>query len=141
MQPFCCFDHRRALTQFSLLLRSPSVSWDLILLFLFYFWHIRFSTKESASQAIVGVHGTEIFGYPVKCSWGKEPNESPGSSPSFASLSLQTVSSMYRLDSLHECINSGTSCILSSWIPDYVNSDRPTRLYHSLVTFPSVVNV
>ncbi|KAK3698682.1 hypothetical protein RRG08_046184 [Elysia crispata] len=37
---------------------------------------IRFSTKESATQAICGVHGTSIAEQPVKCSWGKESNDS-----------------------------------------------------------------
>lgn len=40
----------------------------------------RFSTKESATHAIVSVHNSEINGQPVKCSWGKEsgdPNNTP----------------------------------------------------------------
>ncbi|CAH1784366.1 unnamed protein product [Owenia fusiformis] len=37
---------------------------------------VRFSNKESACNAIVTVHGTEIKGQAVKCSWGKESNES-----------------------------------------------------------------
>ena len=40
----------------------------------------RFSTKESATHAIVSVHNNEINGQPVKCSWGKEsgdPNNTP----------------------------------------------------------------
>lgn len=40
----------------------------------------RFSTKESATHAIVGVHNSEIGGQTVKCSWGKEsgdPNNAP----------------------------------------------------------------
>lgn len=45
---------------------------------------IRFSSKESASRAIVSVHGTNVNGQTVKCSWGREPNElspGPGTSP------------------------------------------------------------
>ncbi|XP_050314470.1 nucleolysin TIAR isoform X3 [Anthonomus grandis grandis] len=41
---------------------------------------VRFSTKESATHAIVAVHNTEINGQIVKCSWGKEsgdPNNVP----------------------------------------------------------------
>ncbi|KAJ3622651.1 hypothetical protein MTP99_018941 [Tenebrio molitor] len=41
---------------------------------------VRFSTKESATHAIVGVHNSEIGGQTVKCSWGKEsgdPNNAP----------------------------------------------------------------
>ncbi|ESN91583.1 hypothetical protein HELRODRAFT_189734 [Helobdella robusta] len=34
----------------------------------------RFDSKESASHAIVGVHGSEVNGHLVKCYWGKEPN-------------------------------------------------------------------
>ncbi|XP_014256009.1 nucleolysin TIA-1 isoform X2 [Cimex lectularius] len=36
---------------------------------------IRFSTKESATHAIVAVHNTDINGQPVKCSWGKESGD------------------------------------------------------------------
>lgn len=39
-----------------------------------------FSTKESATHAIVAVHNTDINGQVVKCSWGKEsgdPNNAP----------------------------------------------------------------
>ncbi|RVE47186.1 hypothetical protein evm_008154 [Chilo suppressalis] len=42
---------------------------------------IRFSTKESATHAIVAVHNTDVNGQPVKCSWGKEsgdPNNAQG---------------------------------------------------------------
>ncbi len=37
----------------------------------------RFASKESATQAIVSVHNTDLNGQNVKCSWGKEPGE-PG---------------------------------------------------------------
>jgi len=47
---------------------------------------IRFSNKDTATQAIVQVHGTEINGHQVKCSWGKESNDpSQNPSPSQAS--------------------------------------------------------
>ncbi|XP_029172005.1 nucleolysin TIA-1-like, partial [Nylanderia fulva] len=36
---------------------------------------IRFSTKESATHAIVAVHNTDINGQTVKCSWGKESGD------------------------------------------------------------------
>uniref|UniRef100_A0A2H1VJX4 SFRICE_014622 n=1 Tax=Spodoptera frugiperda TaxID=7108 RepID=A0A2H1VJX4_SPOFR len=36
---------------------------------------IRFSTKESATHAIVAVHNTDVNGQPVKCSWGKESGD------------------------------------------------------------------
>jgi len=39
---------------------------------------IRYATKESATQAIVSVHNSDVNGQTVKCSWGKEPGE-PGS--------------------------------------------------------------
>lgn len=35
----------------------------------------RFSTKESATHAIVAVHNTDINGQTVKCSWGKESGD------------------------------------------------------------------
>jgi len=38
---------------------------------------IRFASKESATQAIVSVHNSDVNGQNVKCSWGKEPGE-PG---------------------------------------------------------------
>lgn len=36
---------------------------------------IRFDGKESACKAIVEVNGTEVGGYIVRCSWGKESND------------------------------------------------------------------
>ncbi|KAK2190289.1 hypothetical protein NP493_79g04003 [Ridgeia piscesae] len=45
---------------------------------------IRFASKEAATQAIVSVHGAEILGHSVKCSWGKEssdPSQGGASSP------------------------------------------------------------
>uniref|UniRef100_T1GYX9 RRM domain-containing protein n=1 Tax=Megaselia scalaris TaxID=36166 RepID=T1GYX9_MEGSC len=36
---------------------------------------VRFSTKEAATHAIVGIHNTEINSQPVKCSWGKESGD------------------------------------------------------------------
>lgn len=47
----------------------------------------RFSTKESATHAIVAVHNTDINGQVVKCSWGKEsgdPNNAPVSGQSLS---------------------------------------------------------
>lgn len=38
----------------------------------------RFATKESATQAIVSVHNSDLNGQNVKCSWGKEPGEPGG---------------------------------------------------------------
>ncbi|XP_076436961.1 cytotoxic granule associated RNA binding protein TIA1-like isoform X2 [Babylonia areolata] len=37
---------------------------------------IRFGSKDAATNAICSVHGTTINDQVVKCSWGKEPNES-----------------------------------------------------------------
>ena len=36
---------------------------------------VRYVSKEAAVRAICGVHGTEINGSVVKCSWGKEQSE------------------------------------------------------------------
>ena len=36
---------------------------------------VRYMTKEAAVRAICGVHGSEINGSVVKCSWGKEQSE------------------------------------------------------------------
>lgn len=38
----------------------------------------RLHSKEAAARAIVGVHGTELNGYQVRCSWGKEVPEPSG---------------------------------------------------------------
>ncbi len=40
----------------------------------------RFANKESATTAIVAVHGTEVGGHTVKCSWGKESSDPQNSS-------------------------------------------------------------
>ncbi|XP_011662750.1 nucleolysin TIAR isoform X2 [Strongylocentrotus purpuratus] len=42
------------------------------------FAFVRFANHESATNAIVSVHGSPIEGHVVKCSWGKESNESSG---------------------------------------------------------------
>lgn len=46
---------------------------------------IRMDKKESACRGIVSVHGTDVNGYVVKCSWGKDPTDitpSPNKPPS-----------------------------------------------------------
>ncbi|XP_054086197.1 cytotoxic granule associated RNA binding protein TIA1 isoform X7 [Zeugodacus cucurbitae] len=48
---------------------------------------VRFSTKEAATHAIVGVHNTEINAQPVKCSWGKESGD-PNNAQTIASQAL-----------------------------------------------------
>ncbi|BFY98558.1 hypothetical protein BsWGS_01599 [Bradybaena similaris] len=52
---------------------------------------IRFNSKEAATQAICAVHGTIISDQPVKCSWGKESNDSNPSSQQSASNSPPVV--------------------------------------------------
>lgn len=42
----------------------------------------RFSNKESAGQAICGVHGQVVNEQQVKCSWGKESNDTQQSQSS-----------------------------------------------------------
>ena len=44
----------------------------------------RFDNKTSAAQAIVAVHGTELNGTIVKCSWGKESNDQTPGAPNGA---------------------------------------------------------
>ncbi|XP_067937316.1 cytotoxic granule associated RNA binding protein TIA1-like isoform X2 [Watersipora subatra] len=39
------------------------------------FAFVRLNSKESAAQAIVGLNGSEIGGYTVRCSWGKESSD------------------------------------------------------------------
>ncbi|XP_052228859.1 nucleolysin TIAR-like isoform X4 [Dreissena polymorpha] len=43
---------------------------------------IRFNNKESAGQAICGVHGQVVGEQQVKCSWGKESNDGQGTATS-----------------------------------------------------------
>ncbi|GFS46815.1 nucleolysin TIAR [Trichonephila inaurata madagascariensis] len=56
---------------------------------------IRFSTKVSATHAIVATHNTEINGQTVKCSWGKEagdPNnqqQQPDNHETFQNIAAQ----------------------------------------------------
>ncbi|KAL5021721.1 hypothetical protein ScPMuIL_000876 [Solemya velum] len=51
---------------------------------------IRFATKDSAAQAICGVHGSTVMDQQVKCSWGKESNDpSQNSSPQMQAQSPQ----------------------------------------------------
>lgn len=42
------------------------------------FAFVRLHSKEAAARAIVGVHGQEMNGYQVRCSWGKEVPEPSG---------------------------------------------------------------
>ncbi|XP_024875439.1 nucleolysin TIAR isoform X1 [Temnothorax curvispinosus] len=51
---------------------------------------IRFSTKESATHAIVAVHNTDINGQTVKCSWGKESGDPNNAQPTGQALSSAT---------------------------------------------------
>ncbi|KAH8407110.1 hypothetical protein KR222_006564 [Zaprionus bogoriensis] len=51
---------------------------------------VRFSTKEAATHAIVGVHNTELNAQPVKCSWGKESGD-PNNSQTMASQALNSA--------------------------------------------------
>lgn len=55
---------------------------------------VRFATKDAATQAIVNIHGMEINGHVVKCSWGKESSDpSTGSSSSGATSGAPAASS------------------------------------------------
>ncbi|XP_039232759.1 polyadenylate-binding protein RBP45 isoform X2 [Drosophila yakuba] len=51
---------------------------------------VRFSTKEAATHAIVGVHNTEINAQPVKCSWGKESGD-PNNAQTIATQALNSA--------------------------------------------------
>ncbi|XP_041477198.1 nucleolysin TIA-1-like [Lytechinus variegatus] len=48
------------------------------------FAFVRFGSHESATNAIVSVHGSTIEGHVVKCSWGKESSDSSGFQQSHA---------------------------------------------------------
>lgn len=54
----------------------------------------RFSTKEAATHAIVGIHNTEINSQPVKCSWGKESGD-PNNVQSITSQALNQAGYPY----------------------------------------------
>ncbi|XP_023313987.1 nucleolysin TIAR isoform X3 [Trichogramma pretiosum] len=51
---------------------------------------IRFSTKESATHAIVALHNSEINGQTVKCSWGKESGDPNNAQQTGQALSSAT---------------------------------------------------
>ena len=56
---------------------------------------VRFASKEAATQAIVSIHGAEVIGHSVKCSWGKEssdPSQGGASSPQQGAASQSQVS-------------------------------------------------
>ena len=56
---------------------------------------VRFASKEAATQAIVSIHGAEVIGHSVKCSWGKEssdPSQGGASSPPQGAASPSQVS-------------------------------------------------
>lgn len=54
---------------------------------------LRFDSKKAATEAIVGMHGAEVGGFTVKCSWGKETtNGSQGQSSANAGASAPAVS-------------------------------------------------
>lgn len=58
------------------------------------FIFLRFDSKKAATEAIVGMHGADVGGFSVKCSWGKETtNTSQGQSAvANASASAPAVS-------------------------------------------------
>lgn len=58
------------------------------------FFYSRFSTKEAATHAIVGIHNTEINSQPVKCSWGKESGD-PNNVQSITSQALNQAGYPY----------------------------------------------
>lgn len=58
------------------------------------FAFIRYESKKSATEAIVGTHGAEINGYTVKCSWGKETPDT-SSSASAQNTSAQVPQQSY----------------------------------------------
>ncbi|KYN10837.1 Nucleolysin TIA-1 isoform p40 [Trachymyrmex cornetzi] len=80
---------------------------------------IRFSTKESATHAIVAVHNTDINGQTVKCSWGKEsgdPNNAQQTGQVNASLSFPFIRSTRRTVSTclsSKCVGPGLLAISS----------------------------
>lgn len=61
---------------------------------------IRFSTKESATHAIVSIHNTEVGGQLVKCSWGKESGDPNNTPVSTQVMSLTDVSECLSLQPL-----------------------------------------
>lgn len=58
---------------------------------------IRFDSKKAATEAIVGMHGSDVGGYSVKCSWGKETTEgSQGSQGQASGGSTSSSSQLYQ---------------------------------------------
>jgi len=54
----------------------------------------RFSSKEAATEAIVGLHLTEINGHTVKCSWGKKGDDNASDFPMSSSPVSPVMSTM-----------------------------------------------
>lgn len=50
---------------------------------------MKFATKESAANAIVQLHNTQLLGSPMKCAWGRESNAT--TDPALAHLAGQHV--------------------------------------------------
>nr|CAD7392739.1 unnamed protein product [Timema cristinae] len=62
---------------------------------------VGFSTKESATHAIVAVHNTDINGQTVKCSWGKESGD-----PNNAQAAGQVSEQITKIE-MFQCIHNG----------------------------------
>ena len=79
---------------------------------------VRFATKEAATQAIVSVHGTEINGHVVKCSWGKEssdPSQGATTQSNPAAGASTPVSSQYAGQAYGQPYYGG----MGYWYPQY----------------------
>ncbi len=83
----------------------------------------RFANKESATQAIVAVHGTEVGGHMVKCSWGKESSDPQNSS---SSTTTSGAPGAQPVRSTHVCRLFNSSVSLSAlwvhlWVPGFAS--------------------
>ena len=58
---------------------AQAASYLMYYVFLNHMFSFRLEAKDAAAQAIVGLNGTDVGGFNVRCSWGKESND--GSRP------------------------------------------------------------
>ena len=66
------------------------------------FLNNRFSSKESACQAICHVHGSEIQGQIVKCSWGRDE-----------AINDQNIRTSYPNDNQYDSVCLKRNCLVS----------------------------
>ncbi|XP_067937931.1 cytotoxic granule associated RNA binding protein TIA1-like isoform X2 [Watersipora subatra] len=92
------------------------------------FAFVRFDSKESACKAIVEVNGTEVGSYIVKCSWGKESNETTSASaiPNYTPQLLSQLSTYPGLAGMNAYNLAGAGLANTTGMQGY-NSFNPVN--------------